>query len=191
MKGRFWFPALGYWGTDTEQYCCEKQAGVIGVQVTKQELIQQYEQYIPWLEGLSSLDEQAFRTPVGPGKWTCAEIIGHLLYWDRVLLHDIFPNVSEGAAIECPEFSDFEMVNGIAAQYAREEASIQTLIAESIEIRSQIISYLQNKSEEEFQRTFLINTSEQTLLLLMEDFTGHDRHHRQQIEKHLEKLLSA
>jgi len=161
------------------------------VQLTKQELLLQYEQYIPWLEGLSNLEEQAFRTPVGPGKWSCAEIIGHLLYWDRVLLHDVFPNVREGAAIECPEFSDFEMVNGVAAQYAREEASLHTLIAESIEIRSKIIAYLQDRSDEECQQTFYMNTSEQTLLLLMEDFISHDRHHRQQVESHLDKLLSA
>lgn len=168
-----------------------QQAGVIGVRATKQELIHQYERYIPWLEKLGGLDEQVLRTPIAPNKWTCAEIIGHLLFWDRVLLHDIFPNVCEGAAIVCPEFSDFEMVNGVAAQYAREEASIQTLIAEAIEIRSQIIAFLEDKSEEEYQRTFSINSSEQTLLLLMEDFTGHDRHHRQQIDEHLEKLPSA
>jgi len=152
----------------------------------KEQLIQTFESYIPWLRQLQSVPEARLREPIAEGKWSPAEIVAHLLFWDRVMQRQFFPFIAEGARIESRDFAEYKSVNREASAYARSGIQVAAILDESARVRGELIAWLAGKSEEEFVMPFTINGHDESLQHLVEDFTGHDCHHRGQIDRFLQ-----
>lgn len=152
----------------------------------KEHLIQAFESYIPWLRQLHSVPEARLNEPIAEGKWSPAEIVTHLLFWDSVLQRQFFPFIAEGARIESRDFAEYESVNREASAYARSGVAVAAILEESARVRGELVAWLADKSEEEFVLPFTINGHDESLEHLLEDFTGHDRHHRGQIDRFLQ-----
>lgn len=55
------------------------------------QIIQHYERSLYWIKSLSDISEVQWRMPIEPGKWSVAEVIGHLSPWDEFVLNHRIP----------------------------------------------------------------------------------------------------
>lgn len=53
----------------------------------KPEIIQHYEDFNQWVEANLRVDRKVWLRPIKPGKWSIAEIMAHLVEWDRYFLN--------------------------------------------------------------------------------------------------------
>ncbi|GEM_PF-2957185 len=57
----------------------------------KKSIIKHYEQSLIWVKDLRNLSEEQWRKPIESGKWSVAEMIGHLTPWDTFVLEHRIP----------------------------------------------------------------------------------------------------
>ncbi|MCZ0702799.1 hypothetical protein J2T56_003086 [Natronobacillus azotifigens] len=155
-------------------------------------LLISFETFIPWLENLNDVEETLFFKPVKEGKWSTAEIIAHIMFWDKYIMQEVIPQMHEGAEVLTEE--DFQVINEQAANYVKSSNKNKNqLIDECIVARGELMSFLKNKSEEDFFSRFTLNgeTVDQytgyphTLFNYIACFVWHDNHHKEQVEKFL------
>jgi len=154
------------------------------------ELINELGNYHTWIQSLKSINEKLFFTPIKMGKWSPAEIISHITFWDKYILEEILPKMKQGANIVTVEFV---VINQPAAKYALSGVSRESLIKEQVESRKNILSALKAKAEEEFFVAFKLNGEEideysgypHTMFNYFASFVWHDNHHKQQIMEFL------
>ena len=149
--------------------------------MNKQELLNEFESLATWAEGLHAQEDHLWLAPIAAGKWSTAEIIGHLIAWDRFVLEERLPQMKPGAALAGGNIST-EEINGRAAAYARTEVSKAQLIAECQHVRKQLTACLAALTDDEFYGVFTINGKERNLAQYIKGLIDHDVHHRQQIE---------
>lgn len=155
-------------------------------------LIEKFEQFNSWVNELEKVDEDLFFTPINEGKWTPAEIISHITYWDRYILEELMPQMSKDAKLESVAF---DVINQPASEYALSGVTKTQLIQEQIEARNHLVEALKEKSEQEFFDTFVLNGEEidrysgypHSLFNYISAFVWHDNHHKEQIETFLNK----
>ncbi|MRI67477.1 DinB family protein [Gracilibacillus thailandensis] len=120
-------------------------------------LIEKFEQFNSWVNALEKVDEDLFFTPINEGKWTPAEIISHITYWDHYILEELMPQMRKDAKLESVVF---DAINQPASEYASSGVSKTQLIQEQIEARNHLVEALKEKSELEFFDTFALNGEE-------------------------------
>ncbi|WP_230856202.1 DinB family protein [Virgibacillus dakarensis] len=155
------------------------------------ELIDELEQFNTWITSLKNMKEDLFFTPIKEGKWSPAEIISHITFWDRYILDETLPQMKTDADITSIAF---EPLNKKAAIYALSGVSMNHLLETQIETRKELVSELRKKAEEEFFATFTLNGETideysgypHTMYNYFASFAWHDKHHKQQIENFLE-----
>ncbi|WP_134682851.1 DinB family protein [Brevibacillus migulae] len=149
--------------------------------MNKQELLAQFASLATWVEGLRAQPDHLWLAPIAAGKWSTAEIIGHLIAWDRYVLEERLPQMKPGAALPGGNVST-EEINGQAANYARTQVGKEQLIAECQQVRKQLTACLEALSNDDFYGVFTINGKERDLAQYIKGLIDHDLHHRQQIE---------
>lgn len=125
--------------------------------------------------------ESEWFNPIADGKWSPAEIIAHHIAWVRFTLEQRLPSVEPNAKLE--PFPEFQTVNDAAASYAKSGITKKDLREEFLNVRESVIETFQPFSEVGLSTTLSIGDHQFTILTYMEDFIGHDNHHRKQIEK--------
>ncbi|MCH1626860.1 DinB family protein [Fredinandcohnia quinoae] len=160
---------------------------------TNVEIISDLEQFTTWVEGLKAHNHQLMFKPIAEGKWSIAEILSHIMFWDRYILKEMIPNMKQDADLSTIEFQE---LNDKAAEYALSGVSFEFLLEELIESRKKLVSYLRGKTDEEFTVSFKINGDAVdnytgypfTLYNYICDFIWHDNHHKKQMEEFLSKM---
>ncbi|MGP4039721.1 DinB family protein [Gracilibacillus sp. D59] len=155
-----------------------------------EQLIQEFEQFNDWVRSLTKIEDDLFFEPIKKGKWSPAEIISHITYWDRYMLQDLIPKMTSGANVES---AAFDVINQPASEYALSGVKKQQLLKEQIDARSQLVKVLKGKSEEEFFAAYTLNGEEidrysgypHSLFNYISAFVWHDNHHKEQIEAFL------
>jgi hypothetical protein len=71
---------------------------------TRIDLINDFEQLILWSQSLRTYSKKNFFKPVSHNKWSVAEIIAHLIFWDRYILREMLPQIKPNAEITNIEF---------------------------------------------------------------------------------------
>lgn len=158
----------------------------------KESVIQEFEQFLFWVKHLQIEDRHTFLQPISEGKWSIAEILSHMMFWDRYFLHEILPHIETDADLE---FISFQKLNDESSIYALSGISMSELIEEVIQYRTQLIMRLREKTEDQFHIPFKLNGQEidpysgsrYTLWNYIRDSVQHDRHHQKQIEEFLKK----
>ncbi|MBS4218264.1 DinB family protein [Bacillus sp. FJAT-49711] len=157
---------------------------------TVKELINDLESFNLWVETLQKIEDHFFFEPIAAGKWSVAEIISHITFWDEYILEEMLPVMKPDADIHSIEF---EPLNQKAAKYALSGVSPQSLINRQLEMRKKVVSALKEKTEEEFFSAFTLNGEKideysgypHSMFNYFASFVWHDNHHKKQIEEFL------
>lgn len=151
--------------------------------------VKRLEEYCFFVESLRGLHHALWSEPIADGKWSIREIIGHIAKWDEFLATTALPGLQTGNTVSFPE--NPQEVNQRAAKYARETAQ-QELIDEAVKVRHQVINEFTDLLVKQGNMPISINgaqfseSGEQLRLqYLIDDFAGHDAHHKKQIKDFL------
>ncbi len=156
--------------------------------MVRETVIESFHEYSKWLCLLDDMEEQTWTMPIGPNKWSCREIISHIMNWDNHLASNVIPSVKQGEGMHFPEFDPF---NEMAAEYARSGISKNELLQEARETRNRLIQELTELPAELFYQSVPSNGATHcphtgtpySLLYTIQEFTYHDHHHQAQIEE--------
>ncbi|GGJ75234.1 DinB family protein [Virgibacillus salexigens] len=160
---------------------------------TTEDLIDDFEGFNSYVSSLKTIEETLFFAPIAEGKWSIAEIISHISFWDRYIREETLPQMKSNAVIES---IDFETLNGQAEKYALSGVSQRHLLQQKLEERTLLASELRKKDENEFFIKFTLNGEEidkysgypHTIFNYIAGFQWHDNHHRQQIDGFLKEI---
>lgn len=148
--------------------------------------LNQFTEFIPWVEKLRAIDKDLWLKPISMGKWSLREILTHIMYWDKNSLEMMVPNMEEGATLS---FVNIEQNNQDAAVFAQSYTNLDTLIDDLIKSRKQLIELLKEKYDNTTK--FTIDTKNYTYKKFVNVFIHHDGHHQKQIKAFLEREKSA
>ncbi|MBW8348010.1 DinB family protein [Bacillus sp. IITD106] len=159
---------------------------------TIHEMINDLDQFNVWVKSLEKVEDPFFFEPISEGKWSIAEIISHITFWDEYILEEMLPFMKQDADIHSIEF---EPLNQKAAAYALSGVSSHDLINRQLEMRTKVVSALKEKTEEEFLASFTLNGEKideysgypHSMFNYFASFVWHDNHHKKQIEEFLKR----
>lgn len=154
---------------------------------TYKDLINDFDSFRTYVESLREMEDEKFFAPILPGKWSTAEIISHISFWDQYIRTEILPKMKLGAVIES---IDFDTLNHKAAAYALSGITKNHILDEAITERSKLINQLKEIDGDAFFDEFMLNGEEidpysgypHTIFNYIAGFTWHDNHHKKQIE---------
>ncbi|MED3803419.1 DinB family protein [Lysinibacillus xylanilyticus] len=144
----------------------------------KHQIISHYEKSIVFVESLANITEEQWRTPLEPGKWMVAEVIGHLTPWDEFVVNQRLPFLFTEEGL--PKGPDVEEMNANAAMNSRTQSKEET-VADFINQRQRLIDALYQIVDEQWRQPFTIGASELTLYGYFASLVDHDLHHFSQI----------
>ncbi|WP_409294172.1 DinB family protein [Peribacillus sp. SCS-26] len=159
------------------------------------EILSYFSTYSSWLDSLRDIDEALWSGPIAEGKWSISEIIAHIKNWDDHLLLNVIPSVCSGKGMDFPEFYSF---NEKASTYAKSAITQTQLLNESITSRELLVQKLSELSTETLHTSTTANGvshcphtgTPYSLIYIVNEFTDHDFHHKNQIMQFLnEKSL--
>lgn len=146
----------------------------------KEEILIHFEYSIDFVKRLLEVSEENWRTPISKGKWTVAEIVGHLTPWDEFLLNDRLPYLFDGTPL--PKGPDEGELNRKAAEISRNYSKEET-ISNFINVRRSLIITINNLDDELWDRELKIGDTTLKLKEYLNGFKDHDLHHFEQINK--------
>ncbi|GAA0315444.1 hypothetical protein GCM10008967_02500 [Bacillus carboniphilus] len=157
-----------------------------------QEVITEFESLVDWIEPFKKYDYELLFKPMAEGKWSVAELLSHLMFWDRFIINDLTPIVKPGVNIELVDFNEY---NGRAAEYAKSGLSVGELLEEIIATRKQLCSIVRDLPEEKLLTPIKVGGEEidrhtgnpHSIFNYVCDFIHHDNYHKKQVEDFLEK----
>ncbi|MBM7542075.1 DinB family protein [Amphibacillus cookii] len=156
---------------------------------TYQDLIDAFEQTEDWFESLKKHNDECFFQPIEKGKWTVADIITHIRFWDQYMLDVTIPQMTEGADVRTEE--DFQKINDQAIAYVQHSnKTSEQLIDEAITMRQKLVDHLRQKTEQDFFTHFTLNGEAidqftgypHSLYNYTAGFLWHDHHHKDQVD---------
>ena len=159
------------------------QTGIIGgasLNEKKINIINHYEKTIEWVNRLRELSEDSWRTPIEEGKWTIAEVIGHLIPWDEFVLNQRIPYLMD--TVELPKSPEVEPVNQQAAELSRSRSKDDT-INQFIKIRKSLVAGLRDMPDDLWEQDLFIGGKSISLRRYFAGLMEHDQHHFRQINR--------
>lgn len=150
------------------------------MQMEKQNILSHYEQSILWVKELEQLSEEQWRTPIKEGKWSIAEVIGHLIPWDEFIINDRMPYFFKD--IDLPKGPDAQVLNNQAAAESRTRKKEET-IERFAATRQTLLSALQEIDDKFWSKELNIGKSTLSLAAYFQGMVEHDNHHFEQIKK--------
>lgn len=151
--------------------------------MNKAEILAHFRASMKWIEGMKEWEEKNWRSPIAEGKWTVAEVIGHLGPWDRFFLNERLHPILESQPLVPYPGSD--ELNAQSATLAREQMSDQT-IQEFLLGRQKMVDELSAVPEARWQEPFRIGEHETNLEQYFTELVEHDEHHFEQIRQALD-----
>ncbi|MDQ0272910.1 DinB family protein [Cytobacillus purgationiresistens] len=144
----------------------------------RENILQHYEVSIKFVESLSALIEDQWRSQIAEGKWTIAEVIGHLGPWDEFVLNKRIPYLFSKA--DLPKGPDAKEMNAESAIRARQQSK-EITINQFIEVRTALYETMKQIPETRWEEEIHIGKSTLTLSDYFLGLAEHDQHHFNQI----------
>ncbi|WP_286923435.1 MULTISPECIES: DinB family protein [Lysinibacillus] len=151
----------------------------------KNQILIHYEKSLQFVEGLLHLTEEQWRSPIEPGKWTVAEVIGHLAPWDEFVYQQRLPYLLADEIL--PKGPNAEDINTHAAKESRLKSKEET-IEQFLQSRNLLMGAIQQIEDQKWLQSLKIGVSELTLLSYFTGLIDHDLHHFSQIQKVLKNV---
>ncbi|WP_186575952.1 DinB family protein [Aquibacillus kalidii] len=141
--------------------------------------IVQFADTIKQINHLKSLPTAVLEKPLADGKWSIREIIAHIIYWDKFILNELVPQMTNEN--ELPPFPDDDEFNDKAVRYYETYKTLD-ILEEFVTVREKLISEIQNL---EPTVTFKVKRWNKTLTpeSFINMFVSHDQHHLKQIKE--------
>lgn len=148
----------------------------------KDTVIKHYEHTLEWVQSLTEVTEEEWRSAIADGKWSIAEIIAHFVPWDEFILHDRLKQFwNDRALCKAP---DVHEMNRQSAKRARHEARRET-IGRFIAVRTELLQEMNKIEASRWTTPFLIGQTELTLSSYFKGLIKHDLHHMEQVKQAL------
>ncbi|BDC54129.1 DinB family protein [Bacillus altitudinis] len=148
--------------------------------MNKDTVIKHYEHTLEWVQSLTKVTEEEWRSAIADGKWSIAEIIAHFVPWDEFILDDRLKEFWNNKAL--PQAPDVHEMNRQSAERARKEERSET-IGRFIAVRTKLVQEMKKIEASRWNTSFLIGQTELTLLSYFQGLIKHDLHHMEQIKK--------
>ncbi|MFC7063285.1 DinB family protein [Halobacillus seohaensis] len=145
----------------------------------KEKIISHCEHSINWVNNLENLSENQWRTPIAEGKWTIAEVVGHLIPWDKYFIERIPYLINESEMSPSP---NIEEVNENASANSRRRSK-EEIIKEFIEVRENLISKISELDDDLWEKEFSIGNKTLSLYTDFSRLVEHDELHFTQINQ--------
>lgn len=145
----------------------------------REKILTHYLNSIEFVKSLDSLSEIEWRSQVEEGKWTIAEIIGHLIPWDEFVIKYRLPYIFSN--IEIPKGPDAEKTNSESASISRKENK-QVTIKRFISIRKELYEAILQIPDNCWEKKISIGKTEMFLYEYLNGLVEHDCHHFEQIK---------
>ncbi|WNS46499.1 DinB family protein [Paenibacillus sp. MMS20-IR301] len=157
---------------------------------TKEQLVLEFESFIPYIQSLEPLDERIWETPLADGKWNLKALLCHIMKWDKYFYEEAFAKVKAGQPLTAKHLN-FNEFNARAAEYAQ-TVPRQEIIRQFIHYRSRLISDMTGISDEAFVQTYPDGDGKKfSYRGHLRGFLPHDRHHKKQIGQFIQAVHSA
>lgn len=152
------------------------------MQKEKLEILEHHHNFIIFMHRLKSLDEVILRKPIGEGKWSVIEIIGHFYPWDKFILQNRIPYLFTYNSL--PKSPSVDDLNEQSSLLARTE-TIEETFEKCIKIRKELLMQLIQIPEADWLLQLQINQSNLSLYEYLKGLMEHDVHHVNQIKSYL------
>lgn len=154
---------------------------------TREQMVIEFEAYIPFVQSLSEVSEQHFNEPISPGKWSLKDIICHLMLWDKYFYEGAIKNIVMKEPVTTKHL-DFNAFNANAIEYAK-LVSKYTLIEQFVQVRTKIIEVASSFTDEEFDQEHKDGDRKKfSVRKYLRSFISHDKHHKKQITQYLKNI---
>lgn len=151
--------------------------------MNKAEILAHFQASMKWIEGMREWEEKNWRSPIGEGKWTVAEVVGHLGPWDRFFVKERLQPILAGHQLE--PYPGFDQFNAESARLAREQTKDDT-VREFLLTRKVLVDELATVPEHKWKEPFRIGQHETNLEDYFTGLVEHDEHHFEQIRQALD-----
>ena len=121
---------------------------------------------------LGRLDDTKAKHRYADGKWTIAEVLGHVMDGERVFTYRAL-TFARGDASQLPSFDE----NAWAVVSNAGQRPMRSLLAEYDAVRSATIELFRSFGEEEFARTGVASKNPVSVRALAYIVVGHEKHH--------------
>ncbi|MFP3420530.1 DinB family protein [Bacillus sp. SIMBA_154] len=147
--------------------------------LNKESIIDHYEHTLEWVQSLTEVTDQEWRSAIADGKWSIAEIISHFVPWDEFILHDRLKEFWNNRPL--PQGPDVHKMNQQSAERARKEEKSET-IRRFIAVRTELLQEMKKIEASRWNTSFFIGQTELTLSSYFQGLIEHDIHHMKQIK---------
>ncbi|WEG10901.1 DinB family protein [Pullulanibacillus sp. KACC 23026] len=131
------------------------------------------------LLALKEMPERFLTDPIGEGKWSIREIIGHLYFGDLYNLEEMVPLMADGVSL--PPFPNHNEHNEKAISYIKRFETVSDLLGTFAQTRQLLIQALE-KVGKEAQFEIENEPGQYTVESFVDLFAKHDAHHLKQIQ---------
>lgn len=145
----------------------------------KSEILAHHQNLITFIHSLKSVDETLLRKPIGEGKWSIIEIVGHYYRWDEFVLQQRMPYLFTGEPL--PKAPSVDELNNQSSLAARKE-SVENTLKKCIDIRQEFLNQLKQISEENWLSPIQLGKSTLTFYEYLKGLMEHDLHHINQMK---------
>lgn len=151
----------------------------------KEDLIQELRKSTQRVMDYEVYSNSILQTPINDSKWSPYEIVGHLAGWDSFMLKKRIPQL----ILNLDFIEDFEVENNNKRQneYVTKLTPHENL-QRFIQVRKLLITQIQNISQENWQKEFIINDEKWNFTKFFNAVIEHDDHHLNQIDEFLKKI---
>lgn len=154
---------------------------------TREQMVIEFEAYIPFVQSLSEVSEQHFNEPIAPGKWSLKDNICHLMLWDKYFYEGAIKNIVMKEPVTTKHL-DFNAFNANAIEYAK-LVTKYTLIEQFVQVRTKIIEAASSFTDEEFDQEHKDGDRKKfSVRKYLRSFISHDKHHKKQITQYLKNI---
>ena len=148
--------------------------------------IEEFRGFIPYVQGLESVEESLWNQPLAEGKWTMKDVICHIALWDEYFYQEGIEKVKLGQPLAVKHL-DYDEFNANAVRYAKTQ-TIDSLIEQAVRIRTKIVDTISSLPEEELDHEFTDADGHPfTVREYLNGFIPHDEQHKHQIDDYLRR----
>ena len=139
------------------------------------------EEFRDWVKTqLKAVPEEKWFVPIGPGKWTLHQLLGHLIFWDQYTLEEMAPKMEDGSVLFFIKIQD---LNDQSKKFSESIGSKSEMIDCFLEKRGRLIDYFSTHADEGL--SFTVDDRPCSQAEYLHIFTHHDGEHKEQIDAFL------
>ncbi|CAG9621276.1 DinB family protein [Sutcliffiella rhizosphaerae] len=150
------------------------------MQNEKEIIIRHHEAAIAYAHSLKCISNAKWRTSIGDGKWTVAEVIGHLIPWDEFILEHRIPFLFSKSDLQ--KAPNVEVLNAESASNAR-NCEKDILLERFINSRKAVLEKVKQIPSDSWESNIDVGKTSLSLYDYFQGLVKHDLHHFTQIDK--------